>query len=168
MSAKTETWVWHLLPSAVLDDLEELSQSRLKRHETLMGVVIIPKSLRTEWFHRFVKVVDLYFFIPAGSIEQWPSNMREGLTIGLYFPILINAPYEWNKFPFTGKLGITLSALYSSDIAMGGNLLRQFWEARSWVASMPPRMVRNLLSSATWYRRIGVHRQRCESGADPQ
>jgi hypothetical protein len=59
-----------------------------------MGVVVIPKYLRPEWFRCFIKIVDLYFFIPAGAIEQWPSNMHEGLTIGLYYPLLRNAPYD--------------------------------------------------------------------------
>jgi hypothetical protein len=129
--AKTETWVWNLHQGAALDALEELGQARLKHHDMLMGVVIIPKSLRLEWFRRFIKIVDFYFFIPAGAIEQWPSNMHEGLTIGLYFTLLRNAPYDWNKVPFMGKLRSTLSALYSSDTTMGGNLLRQFWEARA-------------------------------------
>jgi hypothetical protein len=152
LPANTETWVWNLHPGAALDALDELGQARLKRHEILMGVVIIPKSLRPEWFRRVIKIVYLYFFIPAGAIEQWPSNMHEGLTSGLYFPLLINAPYDWNKVPFMGKLGSTLSALYSSDTEMGGNLLLQFWEDRAWIAIMPPRMVRALLLSATWDR----------------
>jgi hypothetical protein len=48
LPAKTETWVWNLHPGAALDALEELGQARLKRHEILMGVFIIPKSLRPE------------------------------------------------------------------------------------------------------------------------
>ena len=71
----------------------------------------------------FVNIVDLYFFIPDGAIEKWPSNMHEGLTIGIYFPFLINAPYDWNKVLFMGKLGSKLSALYSSDTARSGNIL---------------------------------------------
>jgi hypothetical protein len=129
-----------------------------------MGVIIIPKYFRPEWFRRFIKIVDLYFFIPAGAIEQWPSNMHEGLTLGLYFPLLRNAPHDWNKVPFMGKLGSTLSELYSSDTARGGNLLRQFWESRAWIATMPPRMVCAFLSSETWHRLFSVYRQRYNSG----
>jgi hypothetical protein len=87
LPAKTETWAWNLHPGAALDALEELGQTRLNCHGILMGVVIIPKSLRPEWFRRFIKIVDLYFFITAGAIEQWPSNIHEGFTIGLYFPL---------------------------------------------------------------------------------
>jgi hypothetical protein len=70
LPANTETWVWNLHPGAALDALEELGQARLKHHDILMGVVIIPKSLRPEWFRHFIKIVDLYFFIPAGAIEH--------------------------------------------------------------------------------------------------
>ena len=116
----------------------------------------------------FVNIVDLYFFIPDGAIEKWPSNMHEGLTIGIYLPFLINAPYDWNKVLFMGKLGSKLSALYSSDTARSGNILRQFWESRAWVATMPLCMVRALLSSATWHRLLSVHRHQCDYGANPQ
>ena len=132
-----------------------------------MGVIIIFKSLRPEWFLRFVKIIDLYFFIPASAIEQWPSNIHEGLTIGLYFPLLLNAPYYWNKFPFMGKLGITLSALYRSETARNGNLLHKLFEACAWVAIIPPRMVRTLLSSATWHQLFRVRIHRFDYGANP-
>jgi hypothetical protein len=167
LTSKTETWVWNLYPGAALYALEELGQDRFKSHDILMGVVIIPKFLRPESFRRFIKIVDLYFFIPAGDIEQWPSNMHEGLTIGLYFPLLRNAPYDLNKVPFMGKLGSTLSALYSSDAARGGNLLRQFWEACAWITTMPPRMVCALLSSEIWHLLFSVYMQRCDYGTNP-
>jgi hypothetical protein len=76
--AKTETWVWNLHPGAALDALEELVQARLRRHDILMGVVIIPKSLHPELFRRFINIVDLYFFIPAGAIKHGPSTCMKG------------------------------------------------------------------------------------------
>ena len=50
----------------------------------IWGIVIIPVVMKPDWFKRFVKVIDIYFFIPAGSIPEWPANMHEALTIGLY------------------------------------------------------------------------------------
>ena len=146
MPANTETWVWNLHPGAALDDLEELGKACLKRHNILMGVVIISKYLRPEWFRRSINIVDLYLFITASAIGKCPSNMHEGLTIGLYLPLLRNAPYEWNKAPLIGKLGSTLSELYISDTERGGNILSQFWEACACIVTMPPRMIRALLS----------------------
>ena len=69
-------------------------QACLKLHEILTGVVISIKFIHPEWFHRFVNIVDLCFLIPAVAIEQWPSKIHEGLTIGIYFPHLINSPYN--------------------------------------------------------------------------
>ena len=46
--------------------------------------MIIPVVMQPDWFKNFVKVADIYFFIPAGSIPEWPANMHEALTIGLY------------------------------------------------------------------------------------
>ena len=93
--------------------------------------------------------------------------MHEGTTIGIYSPLLTNVLYNWNKVTLMGKIGCTLSALCSSDTSRGGNIMRQFWESSDWVATMPPRMVHALLSSATWHQFLSVHRQQCDSGAYP-
>ena len=47
-TANTETWVCNLHPCAALDALEYLSQACFKTHGILMGVVVIPNSLRPE------------------------------------------------------------------------------------------------------------------------
>ena len=69
-----------------MDDLEELGNGCLKRHEMYLGIVIIPVVMQPDLFKRFVKVTDIYFFIPAGYIPKWPTNMHEDLTVDLYFP----------------------------------------------------------------------------------
>ena len=48
--------------------------------------------MQPDWFKRFVKVTDIYFFIPAGSIPEWPDNMHKALKIGLYLPLLRHQP----------------------------------------------------------------------------
>jgi hypothetical protein len=53
---------------AALIALEELGNARLKRHDSLRGLVLVPSLLRPEWFHCFRWTVDFYFFVPAGSI----------------------------------------------------------------------------------------------------
>jgi hypothetical protein len=70
---------------AALDALEELGKGRLKSHDLLLGFIVIPAVLQPDWFRKFVKVTDLYFFIPSGAIREWPINMHEALTIDLYF-----------------------------------------------------------------------------------
>jgi hypothetical protein len=55
-----------------LDALEELANGRLKRHETLLGIDVIPLIIKPDWFKRFLKTVDLYFFVPVGAIPAWP------------------------------------------------------------------------------------------------
>ena len=54
--------------------------------EMFWGIVIIPVIMQPYWFNRFLKVTDIYLFIPAGSITEWPANMQEALTIGIYLP----------------------------------------------------------------------------------
>jgi hypothetical protein len=75
--------------------------------------------------------------------------MHEGLTFGVYFPLLRSNPWEWLNVSFMGELGSTLSALYRTDAARAGYLLREFWSARTWIATMPQHMVRRLLLSET-------------------
>jgi hypothetical protein len=56
-SRPQDPWVWTLPPAAALTALEELGNARLKRHDTLRGVVLIPCLLRPEWFRRFRQTV---------------------------------------------------------------------------------------------------------------
>jgi hypothetical protein len=49
-SQPLDPWVWTLPPAAALIALEELGNARLKRHDLLRGVVLIPSLLRPEWF----------------------------------------------------------------------------------------------------------------------
>ena len=54
----------------------------------LWGILIILVVMKPDWFKRFVKVTDIYLFIPDGSIPEWPANMNDSLKIGLYLPLL--------------------------------------------------------------------------------
>ena len=81
----------------------------------LWGIVIIPVIMQPDGFNRFVKVTDIYLFIPDGSIPEWPANMHEALTIGLYFTFIIHQPWDWYQVQFMGLLGITLSVLHCTD-----------------------------------------------------
>ena len=56
--------------------------------------MIIPVVMKPDWFKRFVKITDIYFFINSGYIPEWPAYMHESLTPGLYFPLLIYQPWD--------------------------------------------------------------------------
>ena len=86
----------------------------------LWGIVIIPVVVKPDLFKRLAKVTYIYFFIPAGSTPEWPSNMQEARKIGLYFFFLIHQPWDLTQVQFMGQLGITLSALHRTDSAGGG------------------------------------------------
>ena len=66
----------------------------LKRHEMLWGIVIIPVVMQPDWFKQFVKVKNIYFFITAGYIPEWPDKIHKALTICLYFPLLRHQPWD--------------------------------------------------------------------------
>ena len=156
----SKTWVWSLPPAAALHALEELGNGRLKRHDSLRGIVLVPALLRPEWFRRFRRAVDVYFFVPAGAIEAWPLSMHEPLTVGLYLPLLRHEPWDWRRVPFLVPFGRSLSALYKKGDTSGGSLLREFWEASSWIADMPERLVRDLLQNTSWRRFLNISADR--------
>ena len=43
--------------------------------------MIIPVVMQPDWFKKFVKVKNIYFFITAGYIPEWPDNIHKALTI---------------------------------------------------------------------------------------
>jgi hypothetical protein len=164
----SQVWIWDLPPAAALDVLEELVNGRLKRHETILDIAVIPLILNTDWFKCFLKTVDFYFFVHVGAIPAWPSSMHEGLTIGLYFPLLRYEPWDWKNVPFMGKFGSTLSALYHTNPSRARDLLREFWKARTWVATMSQRMVSSMLSPKIWHRLLSVYRIRSSVPSKPK
>jgi hypothetical protein len=141
----THTWVWNLPPAAAIYALEELSMARLKREDKLTAVVLVPFLLSPEWFRRFSRLVDVYFFVRPGA-PFWPTNMHEPLLIGFCFPLLRGEPWSWKRASFMVGLGRTLSRLHKTDHDAGGDLLQQFWAARHRAAAMPRGVVRDLLS----------------------
>jgi hypothetical protein len=92
-------WLWGLPPAAVLHALEELPMARLKRHNLLRGVVLLPGRMRPEWFRRFVRTVDVYFVIPVGSCPKWPTFMHEPLTVSICLPLFRASPWDCRKVP---------------------------------------------------------------------
>jgi hypothetical protein len=149
-------WVWDLPPGAALMALEELGTGRLKRHEQLRGVVIVPQLLQNEWRRRLCKIVDFYFVVPAGSIAGWPSNMHEALTVGIYLPLCRYRPWSWKRVPFVVPLGISLSKMYKTSDPAAGDLLRKFWRASARIAVMPESVVCTVLQCAGWHRFLGL------------
>ena len=69
VSSQSELCVWSFPPAVDFYTLKELVNGRLKKHEMLWGVVIIPVIMQHNWFKRFVKVTGIYFFIPAVFIH---------------------------------------------------------------------------------------------------
>ena len=155
-------WIWTLPPAAALIALEELGNARLKRHDLLRGVVLVPSLLRPEWFRRFRRCVDFYFFVPAGSILGWPSSMHEPLTVGIFLPLLRFSPWDWKRVRFLVSFGLSLSAMHKAGDPSTGDLLREFWDASSWIARMPERLVRDLLLHPSWRRFLDISRDRRE------
>ena len=129
--------------------------------------MFIPGLMRPEWFRRFVKTVDFYFYVCPGGIDEWPTGMHESLTIGIYLPLLRYPPWDWKRVPFLVPLGITLSAMFKTDHAQAGNILREFWQASEWITNMPERLVRDLLQNASWRRFLNISNdQRGRGGHD--
>ena len=106
--------------------------------------------LDTEWHHHFHKNIDVYFMILAGGILEWPLCEYESLTIGLYLPLLHHRPWDWKQCSFMVLLGHSLSTMYKTGDSSGGCVLHKFWEASQWVASMPERLVCDLLLHPSW------------------
>jgi hypothetical protein len=154
-----ETWIWDLPPGAALAALEELGLARLKRHELVRAVVLVPQLLQHEWRRRFCRIVDSYFVIPAGSIPEWPSSMHEALTVGLCLPLFRYRPWSWKRVPFMAPMGITLSKMHKSGDPATRDLLRKFWRASSKLALMPESVVRRVLQGPGWHRFLSLSRE---------
>jgi hypothetical protein len=151
-----EYWVWDLPPAAALYALEELGGARIKRHEILQGVVLVPGLLAHEWRRRLSRITDFHFTIPAGSIPQWPADMFEPLTVAVYLPLFRCQPWDWKRVPFVVPLGIALSKMHKESPASSRALLRQFWSATKQVPIVRQSVLRIVLQERLWFRFLGL------------
>jgi hypothetical protein len=151
-SETVRPWVWDLPPAAAIEALEELGNGRLKRHSTMMGVVLVPNLMAPEWKRRLCKVTDFHFMLPAGCLPEWPKDMHEGLTVACYLPLLRHDPWDWKRVEFLAFFGRALSRMYKTGDPWAGDCLRQFWRGRTWIAAMPKDVVCNLLHHPSWRR----------------
>jgi hypothetical protein len=154
--ATSKTWIWDLPPAAAIHAIEELGIARLKRHNVIRGVVLIPYLLTHEWFRRFSRTVDFYFTIPAGTIPEWPESMHESLTVGIYLPLFRCEPWDWKQVPFVVPFGSSLSAMHKIGDSSTRDILRKFWTAGTGIDSMPKRLVRNMLQNPSWRRFLNL------------
>jgi hypothetical protein len=150
------TWVWDLPPAAAIHAIEELGVARLKRHNILRGVVLVPMLLHNEWFRRFIKTVDVYFTIPSGSIPEWPKEMHEPLTVGLYLPLFRHQPWDWKRVPFMVPFGSAMSTMHKESDSLTRDILRKFWNSSTRVAALPKRLVCDMLQNASWRRFLSI------------
>jgi hypothetical protein len=157
---RDETWLWAPPPAAAITALEQLGIGRMKRHDTLRGIVLVPKVLEAEWYRRFCKNVDFRFDVPAGGMEAWNNDQYESLTVGIYLPLLPHRPWDWKRCGFVVPLGRSLSAMFKNGEPSGGSVLRELWQSSRWVSSMPERLVRDLLSNPSWRRFLNISSRR--------
>ena len=137
------TWIWDIPPAAAPYALEELAAARLKRRDTLSAIVVIPRLMRPAWFRRFCRTVDLYFTVEPGC-GVWPLHMHEPCLIGLCLPLLKYEPWSWRLVPSMVGLTRALCAVHKKGEPHPGDLLRKFWRARSWIASLQKSVMRRV------------------------
>jgi len=152
----SKTWIWSLPPAAALYAIEELGNGPFKHHEWMTGMVLVLLLLKPEWFRRFHRVVDFHFVVPAGAADSWPAWMHEPPTVGIYLPLLRYQPWGWRAVPFLVPFSFSMSAMYKAGDSSTGSVLREFWEARVWIASMLERLVRDLLQSRSWRQFLDI------------
>jgi hypothetical protein len=152
------TKIWSLPPAAAIHALEELGVARLKRHEEVSAVILVPALMRPDWFRRFSRIVDVYFVLPAGVEDCWSSDMHEPLIIGLCLPLLRCQPWQWKKSESLVALGRQVSSLYKKGDCTGRDLLRQLWIAQDRARYLPEVLVRKLLSGNSWGRLLRLSR----------
>jgi hypothetical protein len=157
---RDETWLWDPPPAAATVAVEQLGFARLKRHDTLRGIVVVPKILEDEWYQRFCKNVDFHFDIPAGAIQEWGVDQHETLTVGIYLPLLHHRPWDWKQCGFVVSLGRSLSAMFKDGESSGWSVLHELWESSHWISGMPECLVCDLLSNPSWRRFLNISSRR--------
>ena len=140
---KSGTFVWTPPPAACDVALEELRKARIKRHDST-HLILVPRLMTPRWLKQLYKCCDLIVEIPP-CCDYWPSNMYEPAFLGICFPYLSHAPWQFRGTPKMYELHRTLQRMWKSDQVSASTLLRKFLLDSRRFPSMPKQLVCNLL-----------------------
>ena len=136
-------YLWAPPPAAADVALEQLRIARIKRQAST-HIFVCPRLMTPLWLKQLYKAADLIFTVQAG-ISYWPNEMLEPLLIGVVFPFLSFAPWQLKGTPKLLSLGRQLSRVRKGEHLDAGPILREFFELRKRMESMPRDVVRKLL-----------------------
>jgi len=135
--------VWTPPPSAAEVALAQLAAATHKRPNQ-HHIVIIPRLYTSHWRRLLGKICDLVFTVPLGT-PFWPANMFEPLLIGLYLPLLSFSPWQFRRTSLLDHVAGQLSSLPRATHDWGGDILRQLFGQTGALATLSPRLARQML-----------------------
>lgn len=132
---KDSTYIWAPPPAAAFDAMAELIKARHK-NPNVAHIFVCPRLFTQSWRKSLMKVADLCFYVPVGSIPEWNENMHEPLMIGVILPFLSHRPWQLRRSPQVLAVESKLREVWKSKTRNERDILRELWNLCSHPNSM--------------------------------
>ena len=141
---KKGVFIWAPPPAAAEAALEQLRKARHKRQESA-HIFVCPRLMTPYWAKHLNRSADFISVIPPGQ-DFWTTEMHEPLILGLYLPFLKYRPWQLKGQPALLGLDKQMRSMWKENPSAAGSVLRKLWSRAREMASMPPKLVRKVLS----------------------
>lgn len=136
--------LWAPPPAAALTAVEEMRRARHKRQKST-HIVVCPRLMTYLWLRPLLKEADLCFEIPPGAAGFWPRESYEPLFVFVCFPFIREDPWKLKGCPRLLAVERKLRKLFQDGEGDGRSILRQLLKLSGQLATMSPKLVRQVL-----------------------
>lgn len=131
----SHTSIWAPPPAAAFDAMAELIRSRHK-NPNLAHIFVCPRLFTHAWRKGLMKTADCCFYVPVGSIPQWPAEMHEPLMIGVFLPFISSYPWQLRRSEPVLEVERELREVWKRKDGSERLVLRKLWSLRTTEGSM--------------------------------
>ena len=133
-------------PAAGEAAVEQLGKARHKRPQAV-HIFVCPRLMTYSWRKTLGKNSNILFNVPVGS-PVWPASQHKTLVVGICFPILSHRLWTFKGSSLVDRACGDLRGLSPDTQSWGRDLLRKFLSSVRSLASLPRRMVWEVLRPA--------------------
>ena len=139
-------FLWDVPPATGEASVEQLGKARHKRSQAV-HIFVCPRLMTYSWRKTLGKNSDIFFTVPVGS-PVWPASQHEPLVVVICLPLLSHRPWTFKGSSLVDRSCGDLRGLSPDTQSWGRDLLRKFLSSVRSLASLPRRMVWEVLRPA--------------------
>ena len=142
----TGCFLWDVPLAAGEAAVDHMVKTRHKRPQAV-HIFVCPRLMTYSWRKTLGKNSDILFTVPVG-LPVWPASQHEPLVFGICLPLLSHRPWAFKGSSIVDRACGVLRGLSPETQSWGRDILRKFLSSAWSLASLPSRVVWEVLCPA--------------------